>query len=191
VATKPRYRLAWKRAPQRVRTGCSVRGDRSAAVSAVATGEVARETVVWDRFPGRGRTDPRAHGRADLRVAVERAHANADPLGVLVVASEDRGSAHAAEPFLAAVFGLPAPQDIVTVNDAEGVNDGMSARRGRRARSPLAATAMAVARAEQLRRHLIANRSAVAATGDGKRRHTPIIAVTSRADHRRPRNPAC
>ena len=65
VATKPRYRLAWKDAAARA-NGLSVRGDRSAAVSAVATGEVARETVVWDRFPGRGRTD---HERTDGRTS--------------------------------------------------------------------------------------------------------------------------
>jgi len=158
------------------RRGARVRDQARGRVSAVATGDVARETVVRDRLPRRGRTDPRSHGRADLRVAVERAHANADPLGMLVVACEDRGSTHAAEPFLAAVVGLPNPQDILTGNDAERVNRGMGARRGRRARSPLAATAMTVARAEQLRRDLITNRCAVAATGDGKRRHTRIIA---------------
>jgi len=145
----------------------TIGSDRSDAVSAVATCDLARETVVWDRLPRGGRTHPRTHGRPGVRIVVERAHANADPLGMLVVACEDRRSARATEPFLATVVGLPAPEEIVAGNNAEGVDRGMSARRGRRARSPLAATAMAVARAEKLSRHLIADRPAVAATGNG------------------------
>ena len=51
----------------------------------------------------------------------------------------------------------------------------MRARRGSRARPPLAATAVAVARAEKLSGHLVADGPAVAAAGDGKNRHAPII----------------
>src|SRR3954452_12848546 len=95
---------------------------------------------------------------------------------MLVVASEHRRAAHATEPLLAAVVGLPAPQDIVTGEDAERLDRGMSARRSRRAGPPLTATAVAVARAEKLRGHLIADRPTVATTGDRTDRHGLIIA---------------
>ena len=144
--------------------------------SAVATSAVARESVVGDWLPGRGRIDPRPYGWTNAWVAVERAHANADPLGMPVVAREDRRATRAAEPFLATVVGLPAPQGLFAGEDAKRVDGGMGARRGGRARPALAATAVAIARAEKLACHLIPHRTAVAATSDRERRHGHMIA---------------
>ena len=59
---------------------------------AVAAGEVTWEAVVRNRLPRRRGAHPRTHRGPDPRVAVERAHAHADPLRMLVVAPEDRMS---------------------------------------------------------------------------------------------------
>jgi hypothetical protein len=132
---------------------------------------MAWQAVVRDRLPHRGGAHPRTDRRPDPWVAVECAHAHADPLRMLVVAREDGRAAATAEPLLTPVLGVPAFQDVVTGNDAERFNRSVGARRCGGTRSTLAATAVAVARAEQLGRHLVSHRAAVAASRYRKRRH--------------------
>ena len=138
---------------------------------AVAACDMAWQAVVRDRLPHRRGAHPRTDRRPDPWVAVERAHSHADPLRMLVVAREDGRAAVTAEPLLTPVLGVPASEDIVPGNDTERFNRSVGARRCRGTRSTLASTTVAVARAEQLGRHLVSHRTAVAASRQRKRRH--------------------
>src|SRR5438132_12950368 len=84
-----------------------VRVARAGLALRVATLGVAREPVVWDRLPRRGVGHELADARPDPRIAVERPHADADRIGVIRVAAEQRRAAFAAEPLLATPVWFP------------------------------------------------------------------------------------
>src|SRR5512132_317909 len=125
-----------------------------------------RQFVVRQRLPCRRIGDELPHGRANTRVLVERPHPDAHGFGVARIAAEDRRSADDAEPLLAAVGRLPQPQLLLARDDPERARSRM--RRGRRCRTgtALAAPAVAIARADERLRHLVANGAAVTATGE-------------------------
>src|SRR5205814_6488374 len=77
----------------------------------------------------------------------------------------------AAEPLLAAALGLPHPQAVLAGDDPERAFRGVRVRRRRRAAAPLAALAVAVARHDERRGHLVADGAAVAAAGEGELCH--------------------
>jgi hypothetical protein len=80
----------------------------------------------------------------------------------------NRRSALSAEPLLSTVRRLPHPQRLLTRDDPERSRSRMRLRRGRGATSPLTPFAMAVTRPHQRRRHLVADRAAITATGERK-----------------------
>src|SRR5262249_59303316 len=84
------------------------------------------------------------------------------------VAAEDGRSALAAEPLLAAVGRLPHAQLLLAGDDPERARRRVRLRRRGRAAPPLAAPAVAVARPDERRAHLVAHASAVAASGEGE-----------------------
>src|SRR4029078_12208724 len=85
--------------------------------------------------------------RAYARVVVERAHTDPDRLGMRGVGAEQRRPALAAEPLLAAALRLPDTQPVLARDDPERLRRRMRLRRGGRTTPPLAAPAVAVARA--------------------------------------------
>src|SRR5207302_7939155 len=77
-----------------------------------------------------------------------------------------RRAAVPAEPLLVAVLGLPGPEPILALDDAEGAGHDRRARRRRRPAPPLTARAMAVARRHQRLGDLEPDRAASAAAGE-------------------------
>ena len=142
----------------------------------VAALRVTGQAVVGHLLPRRGIGDERADAGPDPGIAVERAHADADRVGVAEVAAEDRRAAVAAEPLLAAVFRLPVLQPVLTADDAKRAGRRMRVRRRRGAAAPLAALAVAVARDDERLGDLVAHGAAVASAGQGKLGHMRMLA---------------
>src|SRR6187551_1244756 len=74
---------------------------------------VAREPVVRDLLPARRIGDELPVLRADARVAVESAEADADHLGVVRVAAPELRSALRAELLREAAVGLPGADELL------------------------------------------------------------------------------
>src|SRR4051794_37391725 len=146
----------------------------------VAALGMAREAVVRDRLPGGGVGDELADARPDPGVLVERAHADADRIGVAGVIRVDLRAADAAEPLLAAVLGLPHAQGILAGDDPERPLSRVRARRHRRAGAALAAPAVAVARLHERRGDLEPDGTAVAAAGQRELGHRRQCATVNR-----------
>src|SRR5579884_248621 len=126
---------------------------------------VARQSVIRDRFPGRRISDELPELWTDAGVPIDCSKPYAG-LGVVVgVTGEDRRAALAAEPFLMAVPGLPGSQNRLPTHDPKGAGNDCGVRRSCGSRPPLAAGAVAVARAEQRLRDLKAHSPTVATTG--------------------------
>src|SRR3954468_10316075 len=129
----------------------------------VAAFGMARQPVVGDRLPRRPGADELGNAGAGSGVLVQRAHADADRIGVAGVAAEQRRAAVAAEPLLAALLGSPDAQPVLALDDSERVRRGVCVGRRGGAAAALAAAAMAVARGHERRGHLVAHGAAVAA----------------------------
>jgi hypothetical protein len=148
----------------------SARTSRSRAAAArvstrlVATRGVAGQSVVGDRLPRRGIGHELTDARPDPRIIVERPHPDADRIGVIGIAAKERRAALAAEPFLAAVVGLPHSKPVRTRNDPKCSARGVGVRRRRRSCPALAALAMAIAGDDERRGHLESDGPAVATT---------------------------
>src|SRR5438105_3348998 len=156
---------------------------------------MAGQSVVGDRLPRRGVGDELADARSDPGIAVERAHANREWIGMARVVSEERGAAVPAEPFLATTLGPPHAQPVPAGGDAERVRRRMRVRGRRRAAATLTARAMAITGQDERSGHLEPDRSTIAAAREGEVGHpgAPPQAPDNRQPIRlavRPRGPS-
>jgi hypothetical protein len=110
-------------------------------------------------------------------IAVEHAEADADDLGVVRASAPELRPTDGAELLgEASVTGTPRPDEDLAAQDPKRARCDPGLRRGGRASAPLAARAMAVARAQKGRRHLKAN--AAAETAAGKREVDHAVSVS-------------
>jgi hypothetical protein len=142
---------------------------------------VAREAVLGDRLPRRRIGDELPELRPYPGVSVDRPQPHPRPGVVVGVTGEDRRAALAAEPLLVPVGWPPGLERGLALNDAERARRHGGVRRRRGSGPPLAACAVAIARAEQRPRDLKAHGTAVAATGQRNRAHSPICTTSPRA----------
>src|SRR5712691_2590356 len=136
----------------------------AASTRRVATLGVAGQSVVGDRFPRRGVGHKLTDARPDPRIVVERPHPDADRIGVIGIAAEERRATVAAEPFLAPAVRLPDPKPVLPRDDPERVGRGVGVRRRGRSAATLAALAVAITGDNERLGHLESDGPAVAAT---------------------------
>ncbi len=148
----------------------------------VATLGVAWQSIVWDRLPRRRVRHELADARSDPRIAVECTHPNADRIGVVWVAAEERRTAVTAEPFLATAVRFPHTKPVVASDHPKRAGRRVGIRRGCHAAATLAALAVAIARADERSRHLESDGPAVAAADEWEighlQRHAPSVHPT-------------
>ena len=107
---------------------------------------------------------------------IERAEPHG-PVALGRVVAEQRAPTGPAEELREALLRLPRPDVLLARDDPQRLRGDSRLRGGGRARAPLAAGAVAVARAQRLTGELEADGAAQAAAGDGAQCLSPFVVL--------------